>query len=751
MRLSDLHNGETAYVGYMVGTPAFRRRLEEMGFVSGQEVTRLYASPLGTPIVYAMWGQKVALRRSEADLIVACPTVEEALEQGRLLERGIGHTEDILPFRAEQCCGNCAGCSSCGSHSSKRKVSFAAGVDTDREVTVALVGNPNCGKTAFFNAASGGHERTGNYAGVTVSSVEGRMVFEGTPLRIIDLPGTYSLKAFSPEEAYVANELAKGDVDVIINVLDVTNLERNLLLTLQLKEMGLPVVGVLNMFDEFEQSESKLDVAALEERLGLPLVPAIASRGQGVEDALRCAVRVASAAEDDEAVNRRRRIAQEGAKLARKASPFESHTHIHKLLNGIYTCAESRAARLSAHIDKWLAHSSFAYLMFFAVMGLIFWLTFVIGQYPMDWMEQGVEVLKELVAGNVAAGWWRDLLTEGVLGGVGSVIVFLPNILILYFFISLLEDSGYLARAALLADPLLRRVGLHGKSFIPMLMGFGCNVPAVMATRTIESRKSRLITMMTLPFMSCSARLPVYVVFAGAFFPEHPALVMFCLYAGGILVAFLSAGLLSSVFRRSEESHFVMEIPPYRRPVWKSVGRHTWEKGRQYLRKMGGIILVASIIIWALGYFPRPSEGVELTAAEQQEQSYMGQIGHALSPALEPLGYDWQMGVSIITGLGAKELMVSTLGVLYQAPETADGEVTDASLTAAIRSSGASQAVGLSFLVFALLYFPCLATIAAIKGESGRWKYALFTAVYTTGVAYLLAFITYRVALMVGF
>ncbi len=742
MKLSDLHNGETAYVSYLTGSPAFRRRLEEMGFVSGQEVTRLYAAPLGTPIVFGMRGQKVALRRREAALVVSNGNAGEAVEQGRLYEENERIVPDILPFRAEQCRGNCVGCSSCGSYKPQQK---AADVENgSKGITIALAGNPNCGKTAFFNAVSGGHERTGNYAGVTVSCVEGYTVFEGTPLRIIDLPGTYSLKAFSPEEAYVANELTKGNVDVIVNVLDATNLERNLLLTLQLKEMGLPIVGALNMYDEFEQGESYLDIAELSERLGIPLVPTVASQGRGIEEVLRQVKKYARTAQDEESVAVRRKASQDGAVKARKSSPAENHATIHRLLNNIYTCNDTQAARLSARIDKWLARSPLSYLLFFALMGLVFYLTFAIGQYPMDWMETGIDVLKNIVSANVGAGWWRDLLTEGILGGVGSVIVFLPNILILYFLISILEDSGYLARAALLADPLLRRVGLHGKSFIPMLMGFGCNVPAVMATRTIESRKSRLITMMTLPFMSCSARLPVYVVFAGAFFPEHAALVMLALYAGGILTGFLGAGLLSHVFRRSEESHFVMEMPPYRCPIWQSVCRHTWEKGRQYLRKMGGIILVASIIVWALGYFPMNDEN--LTSAERQEQSYMGQIGHAISPVIEPLGYDWRMGVGIISGVGAKELMVSTLGVLYHTPETDDGEMTDASLTAAVRASGTSPAAGLSYLVFALLYFPCLATIAAIKGESGSWSYALFTVVYTTVIAYILAFAVYHIA-----
>lgn len=727
MNLSALRNGETAYVGHVGGSIVFRRRMEEMGFVNGQKVTRVYASPLGTPIVYAMLGQKIALRRTEAALVPVAPTMEEALAQTRPASRP--EDEEVrIPVRAEQCCDGCAGCNCCTPKPT------APSHKGERYYTVALVGNPNCGKTAFFNAACGGHERTGNYAGVTVSSVEGWTTHDGRLLRFIDLPGTYSLKAFSPEEAYVANELAKGEVDVIINVLDVNNLERNLLLNLQLRRLGIPIVGALNLYDEFESSGSRLDTAELERRLGMRLVPTVARNGSGIADVLTCAV--ATAEGKAEALTPTTDIIE-------AADP---HAAIHRVLDDIYTLSEGRSAGITAACDRWLARTPLAYLLFFAVMGLIFYATFEIGQYPMDWMQAGVDWLTEKAHGAMSPGWLHDLLIDGVLGGVGSVIVFLPNILILYFFISILEDSGYLARTALLADPLLRRVGLHGKSFIPMLMGFGCNVPAVMATRTIESRKSRLITMMTLPFMSCSARLPVYTVLCGAFFPEHAALVMLGLYAAGILMAFAAAGTISRFFRPTEESHFVMEMPPYRRPIMRGVLIHAWEKGRQYLRKMGGIILVASVVVWALGYFPVGEE--ELSKSEQQEQSYLGRFGHAIQPVLDPLGYDWRMGVGILSGVGAKELMVSTLGVLYNAPEDEEGEVSDAGLTAAIATSGTTPAAALSYLVFALLYFPCLATIAAIKGESGRWRYALFTAVYTTALAYVMAFIAYRVALL---
>ena len=432
-------------------------------------------------------------------------------------------------------------------------------------------------------------------------------------------------------------------------------------------------------------------------------------------------------------------------------SPADPHALVHHYLADIYRLHEGKAVRFTAWVDRLLVKSPLAYLFFFAVILLVFWATFTIGQYPMDWMENGVAWLTEALTEALPKNWWlSDLLASGVVGGVGAVIVFLPQILILYFFISILEDSGYLARAALLFDPILRRVGLHGKSFFPMLTGFGCNVPAIMATRTIENRKSRLLTMITLPFMSCSARLTVYTVFTLAFFPDHATLVLFLLYCGGIFMALLSAYLLSFFIRRREESHFVMEIPPYRRPVAASVVSHTWEKGRQYLRKMGGIILVASVVVWVLGYFPQPDR--ELSPLERQEQSYLGQAGHLIQPAIAPLGFDWRMGVGLLTGAAAKELMVSTLGVLYHMDEksaaaagSGDDAAADQAISTALRDA-TSPAAALSYMVFALLYFPCLATIAAIRGESGQWKYALLSMAYTTAVAYLAAWLTFRLA-----
>ncbi len=630
MTLSDLKNKEVAYVESVGVGGALQMRLEEMGLVRGQAVKRLYAAPLGTPIVFKVMGQMVSLRRSEAALVsVSAEPVsgEDAAAPSA--------PAAPLPPAAEPHAAACAvGCPSCGgTHQHKD-----SGEDA---LTIALVGNPNCGKTAFFNAACGGHERTGNYAGVTVTSVEGHTELDGRKLRIIDLPGTYSLHSFSPDEAYVMHELAKGKVDVVLNVIDVNNLERNLLLTMQLRSMGKPVVCVLNMYDEFSQSGSRLDLPKLRERLGLPCVTTIARTGEGIAAALRAAIERADCTDNSAAP------ASEAAGADIKSLNARRYRSIRQIVADIYQRNEGRTDRATRLLDRLTAHGLHAYLVYAALMFCSFWLTFELGQYPMDWIDSGVGLLTEWVESSLPDGFLRDLLVNGVLGGVGSVIVFLPNILILYLCISLLEDSGYLARAAMLADPLLSRAGLHGKSFIPMLMGFGCNVPAVMATRTIENRKARLLTMLVLPFMSCSARLPVYVILCGAFFPDKAVYVMCLLYALGIIIAFVAAILLNRCYRRGADSSFVMEIPPYRAPQAASVLRHTWEKGQQYLRKMGGIILVASLAVWLLGYFPRGGE--DLTEAQQQEQSYLGHIGHAMEPLFSPLGFDWRMDVGILS------------------------------------------------------------------------------------------------------
>lgn len=765
MKLSDLHNNEAGYIVSIDGSLAFRTRLEEMGFMEGQLVRRDYGSPFDSPAVYIVMGERIALRHEEAKRITLSANAPQDLEEMPLPLASALTAEERLATVATHChdideavetgegdntCATegCGGCPSCA----PSKVIAPKAAD---ELTIALVGNPNCGKTAFFNAASGGHERTGNYAGVTVTSIVGQTTFEGQRLRIVDLPGTYSLRAFSPEEAYVAHELERGEVDAIINVLDATNLERNLLLTLQLKDFGIPVVGVLNMHDEFEKSGSVMDKEALSERLGMPLVHTVASRRRGIDEALRQAVAVAKMGKATPNLQAIRR-----SKVSNKAL----NARIRAILSGVYERREGKLEQLTHTWDKWLVRRPIAYFFFFLIMWVIFQATFKLGQYPMDWIDNAVAWLQQTLQNTLPDGFLQDLFVEGILGGVGAVIVFFPNILILYFLISLLEDSGYLARAATLADPLLNKAGLHGKSFIPMLMGFGCNVPAVMATRTIESRKARLLTMTVVPFMSCSARIPVYLIFAGAFFPQQAGTVIFCLYMLGIVVAILSAIILSKVLKTQGHSHFVLAIPPYRRPMLKSVVRHTWERGREYLRKMATVILLASIALWLMNYITVPNPFRDKTAtptAELAQHSATGGervtvlecIGRTLQPVFAPLGYNWQMTCGVVTGATAKELLVSTLGVLYNIPEDAANadagvatlhDAQETHLAARIKAEGTTPASGMSFLIFALLYIPCIATIAALKNESGRWKHALFSSAYSFTLAYVLSFIVYQ-------
>lgn len=769
MRLSGADNGQSVVITQIGGSGPLRARLSEMGFVAGKTVKKLYVAPLGNPIVFELMGGQIALRKEEAEQIFV--ELPQNAPQHFPPHQPHASCPAVQAPISPACPG---GCPHCGCGASKR----LAETPEAGTVRIALIGNPNCGKTSLFNAASGGHERTGNYSGVTVCSAEGEMSFEGRRIRLVDLPGTYSLRAFSPDEAYVAHELATGKIDSVINVLDATNLERNLLLTLQLKERNIPMVCALNIYDEFEESKSTLDIEELSRRLDIPFFPTVARKNIGIAPLLREAVakadshialhragvkghtHAAACCTDNACTCCTEEQAQFQKPLAeaneacpcpeRELEDAERYAYIAKTLKGIYRKRNGRSRKITRALDRLLVTRAIAYPLFLLILWFIFWMTFTIGQYPMDWIDEAIAWLTGACESCLPPSIARDLVCDGILAGVGSVIVFLPNILILYFFISILEDSGYLARAAVLADPLFHKLGLHGKSFIPMLMGFGCNVPAVMATRTIENPKNRLVTMLVTPLISCSARIPVYVVFAGAFFPAHAALVMFCLYLLGTSLALAAAWVFNKTFMKQYEGHFVMELPPYRRPGARDVTRHTWEKGRQYLHKMGGIILVASIIIWALGRFPQSS--VPLSDAEQQEQSYMGRIGHALEPVLAPLGYDWRMGVGIIAGVGAKELMVSTIGVLYNCDaDDAEAETADdASQTrlAKILSAQTTPQAALSYMVFALIYFPCLATIAAVKTESGQWKWAAFTALYTTLLAYVAAFLVFRVALL---
>lgn len=817
MRLSELNTGEKGVIVKVLGHGGFRKRIVEMGFIKGKTVEVILNAPLKDPIKYRLLDYEISLRRQEAEMI------EVVSEQEARTTQSPYHgsiTEEITVPEAEM-------------------VALAKG--KRRTINVALVGNPNCGKTSLFNIASGAHEHVGNYSGVTVDAKEGFFDFQGYHFRIVDLPGTYSLSAYTPEEIYVRKHIIDETPDVIINVVDASNLERNFYLTTQLIDMNVRMVIALNMYDELEASGNKLDYLKLNQLFGVPMVPTVCRKGEGVDKLFHVIIGIYEGS--DFLTQKKAEIRTEVLEDLRDwhetyvpDHKFGSHSeeehirprgifrHIHinhgpelersiqavkklisvneqirhkystrflaiKLLeddkdielfvetlpNGgeilalrdkevqriynvmnedseqaitdakygfitgalkeTFTDNHMEKEQTTRVIDSIVTHRIWGYPIFFLFLYIMFEGTFVLGDYPMQGIEWLVDQLGNLIRNNMAEGPLKDMLVDGIIGGVGGVIVFLPNILILYFFISVMEDSGYMARAAFIMDKIMHRMGLHGKSFIPLIMGFGCNVPAIMASRTIEDRKCRLITMLVNPLMSCSARLPIYLVMVGAFFPNQASFVLLCIYATGIILAVLMARLFSKFLVKGDDAPFVMELPPYRMPTTKSILRHTWEKGAQYLKKMGGIIMIASIIIWFLGYYPQ-HDAYE-TVAEQQENSYIGQIGKAVEPVIEPLGFDWKLGIGLISGVGAKELVVSTLGVLY----TNEEDVENVNLSNRIPIT---PLAALAYMLFVLIYFPCIATLAAIKQESGSWKWALFAAGYTTVLAWCIAFVVYQ-------
>ena len=835
MKLSELKTGERAVIVKVNGHGSFRKRIIEMGFVRGKLVKVVLNAPLKDPIEYEIIGYKISLRREEADKI-------EVLSESEAKEV-MAAQEPVPPIEASDCEDMPASArdTEAGVHGNgdslieKEMAHLAA--ERRKMIRVALVGNPNCGKTSLFNIASGSHEHVGNYSGVTVDAKEGKFEYGGYKFTLVDLPGTYSLSAYSPEELYVRRNLIEEVPDVVINVVDASNLERNLYLTAQLIDMNLRVVMALNMFDELKAKKDELDITTLGHLLGLPVVPTVSRNGEGIPELFDMVIRIYErntpqlsrhihinhGAEIEKSIDRIKLLLQKNEEIRFKYSTrylaikyLENDKDIEKVVEALPNRDEIIAARFEEQkridelmqtttesaivdakyafiqgalaetyhpykgqrrkntvtdkIDAVVTNRWLAFPIFFLMLYLVFECTFVIGDYPMQWIEWLVEKFGDFVAAYMKDGAVKDLIVDGIIGGVGSVLVFLPNILLLYMFISLLEDSGYMARAAFIMDKLMHKMGLHGKSFIPMIMGFGCNVPAIMAARTIESRKSRLITILVIPLMSCAGRLPIYILIVGAFFPHYGGLVMLGIYALGIVLAVLSAKVMSR-FIKDDDLPFVMELPPYRVPTAKSVFRHTWEKGKQYLHKMAGIILICSVIIWFLGYFP--NHKAYDTVAEQQEKSYIGYIGKAIEPVLEPLGFDWKMGVGILSGIGAKELVVSSLGVMYSAEEaeyeesgslavTSDSHLQDAQSTSEVRQTEDSgdtmlqralqramtPASALAFMVFVLLYFPCIATFVAIKQEAGGWKWAIGSAVYTVILAWVMAFIVYRIALL---
>ncbi len=814
MRLSDLKPGESGVITKILGHGAFRKRVMEIGYVKGRVVKMILNAPLMDPIKFSLMGYEVSLRRAEASLIEIV-TLEEwqAAEHDKIEKAGVSAHDEAEDSRIRR----------------------------DKIINVALLGNPNCGKTSLFNIVSGAHEHVGNYAGVTVDAKEGSLKYKGYKINIVDLPGTYSLSVYSPEEQYVLRYLKQETPDVIVNVVVASNLERNLYLTTELIDMNRTMVIALNMYDELEKSQLKFDYATMGKMIGVPMIPTVASKGVGINELLDAVIKVYEDRHEDtrhihiqlqpdleeavkilnnklkqdpfclqhfsprflaikllegdketetmladtqcfdEIISLRDELVDKYQKKTgedvQSAIAADKYGFIQGALAEMLTGDKVHEEKATKVIDSIVTSKLFGFPIFILAMLVTFWATFQLGSYPMEWIESLVNWISSQTERFMPEGPLKDLLLDGIIGGVGGVIVFLPNILILYAFISFMEDSGYMARVAFIMDKLMHKMGLHGKSFIPLVMGFGCNVPAIMSTRIIESRSSRLITILVNPFMSCSARIPIYVLLVGAFFPKHGAFVFLGLYLLGLIVAVLTARLMRKFWFKADETPFVMELPPYRTPTMKSTIRNMWAKASQYLSKMGGVILVASIIIWALSYFPRyemkdvptkyqketladmPVATIESHSSEeidqlilnsyQQEHSFLGYIGKACEPVVRPMQFGWKTCVSLIAGASAKEIVVSTLGVLYVGDD--DSALLSKRLVTPSKLTGETPfdaPKALAFMVFVLLYFPCIATLTAIARETGSWKYSLFSLIYNTGVAWILSFLTYRIALL---
>ena len=835
MTLFELNVGDTAFIQKVKGRGAFRKRITEMGFVVGKEVTVIKKAPLQDPTEYNIMGYNVSLRNSEAKLIEVShdASIPRAAYSGTF----ISATDEPLPEQL-----------------------------TGKTINVALVGNPNSGKTTLYNYASGANDRVGNYSGVTVDARESRFRFKDYEFVITDLPGTYSITAYSPEELFVRDFIYEKMPDVVVNVIDASNLERNLFLTTQLIDMDIRLIVALNMFDELQQSGNKLDYVHLGNMLGIPFIPTVASRGKGIEDLFLKIIevhegldkfsrhihinygnsieRAISAIQDkiwipgnrefldkvssrflsikllekDQSIrdyissfsNREEIIQTSQREVSKLELDFgeETESLITDAKYGFIAGAMAETFRENPEhrrsksdlIDTIITHKFWGIPIFIFIMWATFYGTFKIGQYPMSWIEVGVEWISSAVQTAMPPGMLKDLLTQGIIGGVGGVLIFLPNIVLLYLFISLMEDTGYMARAVFIMDKVMHKIGLHGKSFIPLVMGFGCNVPAVLSTRIIESKRDRLITMLINPFMSCSARLPVYILFISAFFTRNQGSILFAIYGLGIILAIFSALLFRKTIFRQKDVPFVMELPPYRLPTFRSIIKHMWHRAGQYLRKIAGVIMVASIIIWALGYFPQKVKNQDyynrqlglITAkydglkesmdgniqainklskqetsekktilsvmkAEQQQNSYIGKLGRFIEPVMRPLGFDWKMSVALLTGISAKEVVVGSLGILYQ---TGDSNNNDQSLIAKLRGqvymNGEKEGspvftplVALTFMIFILIYFPCIGVVTAISRESGSWKWALFIITYTTILAYFVSLVISRIGSLI--
>ena len=816
MKLSEVKYKETVVITKVLGHGSFRKRISEMGFIRGKEVRVIKNAPFNGPFEFKILNYNISLRKSEADLIEVIPVSE-------FKNTGNGTYEGVID----------------------RKIDLVNQSEKTKTLNIALVGNPNCGKTTLFNYISGSKEKVGNYTGVTVDIKKATFKTKGYTFNFYDLPGTYSLTAYSKEEIFVRKFIYEQTPDIVINVLDATNLERNLFLTTQLIDMDLRIVVALNMFDELERKKLFFDQDEIAKLLGIPFIPTISSKGIGLEKLIEKVIEVFEGRDKitrhihinygkdlENSIKTVRALIKEDKPVTDKVSSrflaikmLEKDDQVNELLSGyakfdeIKNVTEKEIRKIEAlenedsetvitnakysfitgalketfkdethtkktrseKIDSILTHKYLGFPLFTTILFLMFYTTFTLGAYPMDWIDMGIAALSDFISGIMPDGMLKDLFVKGIINGAGSVLVFLPNILILFLFISILEGSGYMARAAFIMDKIMHRFGLHGRSFIPMIMGFGCNVPAIMATRSMRNRGDRILTMLIIPFMSCSARLPVYILIISAFFEKYQALYLIGLYAAGIVFAFITAQLLNKTVFKNKETPFVMELPTYRLPTFRNVIYHMWDKTQHYLKKIGTIILVGVVIVWALEYFPRETKNTkdfqeqieqtqqnsELSQVEkvtiilniQQEQesdrlinSYLGRIGRTIEPIVRPLGFDWKMSIALVAGLPAKEIVISTMGVLYQSSDDETSVNLQRKLKSEVHAVGKRKGqlvfttpTALAFLIFILIYFPCIGVIATIKNESGSWKWAMFAIFYTTGLAWIMAFLVYNI------
>ena len=665
------------------------------------------------------------------------------------------------------------------------------------KLIVALAGNPNAGKTTIFNNLTGGRQHVGNWPGVTVEKKEGTSKADGTELSVVDLPGTYSLTAYSMDEVVVRDYIAQEHPDVVVDVLDSSNIERNLYLTSQLMELEVPLVAALNMMDVAEGRGVKIDIPLLSKLLGVRVVPMVGVKKEGTDELKATVLKAASEGKLPAQVNYGRELEEEIANIEKtlvdekvdlrgysvrwvavrlleqdprvdemvlgaESSPLNrrvetSSRHLESIFGedvetlvvdnrygfvaGVVREAVRRRAEeavtTSDRIDRVLTGRILGLPIFAFFMWLMFFLTFSLGKIPMRWLETLVKWISSGVGSVIVSPHWlHSLLIDGIIGGVGSVLIFLPQIFIIFICISILEDTGYMSRAAFLMDRVMHAFGLHGKSFIPMLMGFGCNVPAVMATRTLESEKDRMITILVNPLMSCTARLPVYALFTAAFFAANQGSVTLSLYLLGVILAVIMAKIFRRFLFKGKSEPFVMELPPYRWPTFRGTLTHVWERGSLFLRKAGTVILAGSVIVWFLSYMP---PGVKYGSIN----SFAGTIGKVLAPLVKPLGFDWRAAVALLLGFFGKEIVVSTYGALLGVG--GDPKAISVKLQAIF-----TPLTAYTFMAFTLLYTPCLATLAVIRRETNSWKWTFFAVGYSLVLAWLVAFFIYRVGRLFG-